>query len=136
VRPPLVIFLPPIVDRGLRFPQGGEWPGIVEELNLQGLMPPFDFAGRGGRRVGLGEQLPDAVAAADPLEQHLRRAGLAESPGELLAVVSEHFVGDAVGPHRLEEPEISFSSVPSVRNTDPVISICHSCIGASRCHRL
>jgi len=33
-------------------------------------------------------------------------------------------------------PEISFSSVPSVRNTDPVMSSCHSCIGASRCHLL
>jgi hypothetical protein len=33
-------------------------------------------------------------------------------------------------------PEMSFSSVPSVRNTDPVISSCHSCIGASRCQRL
>ena len=33
-------------------------------------------------------------------------------------------------------PEISFSSVPSARNTDPVTSSCHSCIGASRCQRL
>ena len=33
-------------------------------------------------------------------------------------------------------PEISFSSVPSARNTDPVTSSCHSCIGSSRCQRL
>jgi hypothetical protein len=33
-------------------------------------------------------------------------------------------------------PEISFSSVPSAKNTDPVTSICHSCIGSSRCQRL
>ena len=33
-------------------------------------------------------------------------------------------------------PEISLSSVPSAKNTEPVTSICHSCIGASRCQRL
>jgi hypothetical protein len=32
--------------------------------------------------------------------------------------------------------EISFSSVPSVRKTDPVMSICHSCIGSSCCQLL
>jgi hypothetical protein len=32
-------------------------------------------------------------------------------------------------------PEISLTSLPSARNTDPVISSCHSCIGSSRCHR-
>jgi hypothetical protein len=102
VRPVVVVLLPPLIDRGLSFLQGGERPGVIEELVLQGLMPAFDLAGRGGR-VGPGEQLADAVAAADPLEQDLGRAGLAESSGELLAVVREHFVRDAVGPHRGDE---------------------------------
>ena len=100
--PPVVVFLPPLIDCGLGFLDRGERPGVVEEFVLQGLMPAFDLAGGGGR-VGLGEQLADAVAAADPLEQHFCRARLAESSGELLAVVCEHFVGDAVGPHRGDE---------------------------------
>jgi hypothetical protein len=33
-------------------------------------------------------------------------------------------------------PEMSFHSVPSVKNTDPVTSSCHSCMGSSRCQRL
>jgi hypothetical protein len=33
-------------------------------------------------------------------------------------------------------PEISFSSLPSARNTEPVTSSCHNCIGSSRCQRL
>jgi hypothetical protein len=32
--------------------------------------------------------------------------------------------------------EISFSSVPSAKNTEPVTSSCRSCIGSSRCQRL
>ena len=56
-----------------------ERPGDVEELQLQGLVTAFHLAG-GGRRVRLGEPLDDAVAAAEPLEQHLGQVGLAESP--------------------------------------------------------
>lgn len=33
-------------------------------------------------------------------------------------------------------PEISFSSVPSTSTTEPMMSICHSCIGAGRSHRM
>ena len=102
MRPLVVVLLPPLIDRFLGFLDRGERPGVVEELVLQGLMPAFDLA-RGGGRVGPGEQLADAVATADALEQDLCRARLAESPGELLAVVREHLVGDAVGPHRGDE---------------------------------
>jgi hypothetical protein len=77
-------------------------PGVVEELVLEGLVPAFHFPGRGWRER-LGEQLADAVAAADALEQHLSRAGLAESAGELLAVVRQDFVRYPVGPHRGDE---------------------------------
>jgi hypothetical protein len=52
---------------------------------LQTLVPALDLAD-GGRRERLGQQLLDPVAAADPLEQHLGGAGLAEPAGELLAV--------------------------------------------------
>ena len=65
-------------------------------------MPAFHLPG-GGRRVRLGQQLADAVLAADPLKQHLRRAGLAEPAGELLAVVSQDLIGYAVGPHGGQE---------------------------------
>jgi hypothetical protein len=77
VRPVIVVFLAPGIDRGLRRLDRGERPGIVEEIALQGLMPPFHLA-RGGRRIRPGQQLLDPVLAADPLEQHLGRAGLAE----------------------------------------------------------
>jgi hypothetical protein len=102
VRAAVVVFLPPRVDCGLSFLNRGERPGVVEELVLEGLVRAF-YLPRRGRRVRLGEQLPDAVAAADPLEQHLGRAGLAESAGELLAVIRQDFVGCPVGPHRCDE---------------------------------
>src|SRR5204862_5080287 len=85
VRPVMVVFMPPPVHRGLRFFYRGERPGVGPEVGLRGLVPALDLAD-GGRRVRLGEQLADAVLAADPLEQHLGRAGLAEPAGELLAV--------------------------------------------------
>jgi hypothetical protein len=44
----------------------------------------------------------DAVLSADPIEQHLT-ATLAEPGGELLPVVRENLVGDAVGDHGLDE---------------------------------
>jgi hypothetical protein len=52
MRPLVVVLLPPLIDRGLSFLQGGERPGVIEELVLQGLMPAFDLA-RSGGRVGL-----------------------------------------------------------------------------------
>jgi hypothetical protein len=44
----------------------------------------------------------------------------------------------AIGQNREQSssPETSFSSVPSAKNTEPVTSSCHSCIGSSRCQRL
>lgn len=55
------------------------------------------------RRPRLGQPLGDAVLPADPLEQHLRRPGPAEPPGELPAIVAEHFAGDPVLLHRGHE---------------------------------
>lgn len=43
MRPPVVVFLPPVIDSGLGFLQGGEGPGVVEEVVLQGLMPASDL---------------------------------------------------------------------------------------------
>jgi len=102
MRAPVVVLLPPRIHRGLGVFDGGERPGVVEQFQLQGLVPAFHLA-CGGRRVRPGEPLGDAVAAADPLEQHLGRARLAEPPGELPAVVAEHFVRDPVGAHRGHE---------------------------------
>jgi hypothetical protein len=52
----------------------------------------FDLAGS-GRGAGFGVAGDDAVVAADPLEEHLTRAGLGEPAGELLAIVSQDFAG-------------------------------------------
>ena len=68
---------------------------VVQQLQLQGLVQALDLA-RGRGRAGPGQPLGDAVLPADPLEQHLRRAGLAETPGELLAIVRQHFSGHPV----------------------------------------
>ena len=95
VRPGVVIGVHPGGDRGLRRGQVGERPGHVEQLAAQRLVPPFHLPGR-GRRVRLGELGGDAVLAADPLEQHLGRAGLGEPAGELLAVVGQHLRRDPV----------------------------------------
>jgi hypothetical protein len=46
--------------------------------------------------LGLVRQWVMPFSPADPFEQHLRRAGPAEPPGELLAVVAEHFGGNPV----------------------------------------
>jgi hypothetical protein len=51
VRPPVVVFLPPGIDGGLRFPDRGERTGVGQELDLQGLMPAFHLS-RGGRGIG------------------------------------------------------------------------------------
>jgi hypothetical protein len=51
VRSAVVVFLPPRVDCGLGFFDGGERRGVVEELDLEGLVPAFDFPG-GGRLTG------------------------------------------------------------------------------------
>jgi hypothetical protein len=37
----MAVFLPPGIHRGLRFLDGGERPGIVEEIGLQALVPPL-----------------------------------------------------------------------------------------------
>jgi len=64
-------------------------------------MEPLDLA-RGRWAPGGGEQVVDAVLAADPVEQHLGVLG-AKPPGEDLAVIGQHLLGDAVGAHRLGE---------------------------------
>jgi hypothetical protein len=64
----------------------------IEQFELDALVPPFDFAGGGGRS-GFSQSLGDAVVLADPLEEHLGWARSPEATGELFAVVAEHFLG-------------------------------------------
>ena len=52
MRAAVVVFLPPRVDCGLGFLNRGERPGVVEELDLEGLVPAFHLPG-GGREYGL-----------------------------------------------------------------------------------
>jgi hypothetical protein len=58
---------------------------------------------RGRGRARPGQPLGDAVLPANPLEQHLRRAGLAKPASELLAIVRQHFSGHPINAHRLHE---------------------------------
>jgi hypothetical protein len=102
VRPVGVVLLAPRVDRGLGILDAHKGLMGVQQLQLQGLVQALNLP-RSRWRPGLGQPLSDAVLPADPLEQHLRRARLAETPGELLAVVRQHFSGHPVFAHRLHE---------------------------------
>ena len=74
-----------VSTRGLGVLDALEGLVLVQQLQLQGLVQALDLA-RGRGRAGPGQPLGDAVLAADPLEQHLGRAGLAEPAGEHHAV--------------------------------------------------
>jgi hypothetical protein len=53
-----------------------------EELRAYRLVPALHFP-CGGRRSGCGQQMPDPVLGADPIEQHLRAgADRPEAAGE------------------------------------------------------
>src|SRR5260370_35995041 len=60
-------------------------PGV--ELHPEGAVKALDLAGRSWR-ARLGEDVVDAVLAADAVEEDLDR-GLGEAPGKDLAVVSQ-----------------------------------------------
>jgi hypothetical protein len=51
-----------------------------EELRAYRLGPPLHLP-CGGRRSGCGQQMPDPVLGADPVEQHLGRAARRAEPG-------------------------------------------------------
>jgi hypothetical protein len=94
----------------------------VEELDLQGLMPALHLAG-GSRRVGLDEQLADAVAAADPLKQHLGRAcrSAPERPADRPSGAPRRTTVAITQDREWSSmPDKRFSSVPSVRNTEVI----------------
>ncbi len=55
----------------------------------------------GGWILGLGEQVGDAVVAADPVEQHL--PSLAETIRELLTVMRQNFGWNPIPPQRSGE---------------------------------
>jgi hypothetical protein len=46
MRPPVVVLLTPRIDGGLGFLDRGERPGVIEELDLQGLVPALDLPRR------------------------------------------------------------------------------------------
>ena len=102
VRPVGVVLLPPGIERGLQSLDRLERAVVVKQLVLQGLVQPLDLSGR-GRRRGPGEPLGDAVLPADPLEQHLGRAGLDEPPGKDGPVIRQDFLGHPVGAHGVKE---------------------------------
>src|SRR5215218_987087 len=65
----------------------------AEELGTKRFVPALHFpcGGRGSRR---GQQMPNTVLGADPVEHHFRaRAGRPEAAGEDLAIVSEDLLG-------------------------------------------
>jgi hypothetical protein len=160
VRPVSVVVLSPRIDGGLGLIDRAERRVHGEQLLLQRLVQTLDLP-RSRRGSGLGQPLGDAVLAADPLEQHLGRARLAETPGELLAVVRQHFSGHPVDTHRFHErradrpasgtiDDRGDHAVPGMvidagddlalaaagQNKLAVTSSCHSGIGAGRSHRM
>lgn len=64
-------------------------------------MEALDLAG-GGRRVGLGQPLGDALLPADALKQHLT-VGRVEPAGEDLAVIGQQLLRNAVALQRRGE---------------------------------
>ncbi len=88
----------PGVERCLGLGERGEAVVVgCEELGSQGAMEPLDLAGR-GRRVRGGQQVPDPVFVADPVEQHGARSE-PEAGGEYFAVVRQDLIGHPVGAH-------------------------------------
>jgi hypothetical protein len=43
----VVVFLPPVIDRGPGFLHGGEGAGVIQQFFLKGLVPAFDLPGGG-----------------------------------------------------------------------------------------
>src|SRR6478672_6266291 len=82
-----VVLGPECIDNSLCLGDVDEGPVRFQAFTLQRLMPPLDLPRR-GRRPELGQQMINAVLAADPVEQHLRRTRLVELPAELFAIKS------------------------------------------------
>ena len=76
---------------------------LGEELRTYRLVPPLHLPG-GGRRSGCGQQMPDPVLGADPVEQHLRAgASRPEPAGEDFPIVSQNLIRDSVPPQRRQQ---------------------------------
>jgi hypothetical protein len=76
---------------------------LGKELRTDGFVPPLHLAG-GGRRPGCGQQMPDPVLGANPVEQHLGRAARRpESPGEDFPIVSEDLLRNPVSAQRRQQ---------------------------------
>ncbi len=162
VRPEGVVLLDPDIQRGLQLLQGGVAAIMdAEELGTNRLVPALHLP-CGGRRSGRGQQMPDTVLGADPVEQHLRRTPRrAEPAGEDFPIVSEDLLRDPVPTQRRQQrlahrlrrwpaapvwptprtgschrsPTPPSAPVPSARWKPPTTSICHSSIGRARSHR-
>jgi hypothetical protein len=82
-----VVVVNPGVHRLLGLGQGIE-AAAGQQLGSEGLVEAFDLAG-GGRTTDAGEEVGDAVVAADAVEQHLEAAMSVKSAGRraLLVVV-------------------------------------------------
>ena len=96
-----VVLVHPPVQRCLQFTDGGEHAvGVAEELRPHRLMKALNLSRRGGR-ARRGQQMPDPVLHADPIEQHFRRRTTRpEPPGEHLPVISQDLLGHAVAVQR------------------------------------
>jgi hypothetical protein len=99
---------------------GGEYRvegfGVVEELAAQAAVEAFYLSG-GGRGGGLGESVGDGVVAADPVEEHF--PALAEPVGELLAIVGQYLIGDAIAAQVLSTPGAASSRGRPTRARTP-----------------
>src|ERR1700733_10582059 len=90
----------PLIERRLGHREVAKHLAGVE-LDAQGAMKALDLAGRGWR-ARLGQEVLDAVKAADPIEEHLDR-GMGVLASEDLAVVGQDLFGSAVRLQRCGE---------------------------------
>jgi hypothetical protein len=87
---------------------------------------PLHLAG-GRRTPDPGESMSDAVLAADPIEQHLGRAGLAEAAGELTAIVGQHLSRHPIATQRWAKRQLpwkrraDYELSPGERDTVPIM---------------
>jgi hypothetical protein len=102
MRAAAVVVGDPVVDDLLGHLQARERRQGGQQLASQRLVEPLHLAG-GGRTPDPGEPMGDGVLAADAIEQHLGRSGLAEAAGELAPVVCEDLLGHPIATQRRRE---------------------------------
>lgn len=100
--PDAVVVVDPLIESLLGDLEVREWALAAEEFSSQTAVEPLDLDGR-GRTAWLGQQMVDAVFAADRLKEHLHR-WVMKSAGEHLAVIGQDLRRRPVAGQRRTQP--------------------------------